>query len=650
MRITRSRIFKLKQVSKKSLFVTSAAVFTFTSLLISNVVLQPTKHAAAATSPESCFAFDSAAGAITNYYDSQNNDSAQIACPRDVEIPASIGGIPITTISASAFAQKGITSVAIPTSIVTIDSFAFYNNQLTHVTIPGSVTTLGSNAFSSNNLATVTLPSSLTAISDYAFSSNMLTSITIPGTISAIGEFAFQDNQLSSLAIPNTVRSIGSYAFGSNRLSSLTIPNSITDIPQGAFQNNLLTTVVLPSTVTSIGNAAFSRNRMESVVIPASVSTIGLGAFGFQSIYGPSLVSDLIRGDQTKKQAAYDSLFFARLVLLDHLNPYSYQDDVQAFGAGYLVDAYPITLSFHDSNGNSLQANIIRTGDLGNGTFLSDYFLSKSIPRDTSSVQIYASQETINAGSNAYYRLGQSISVIPPFIAGYATPSSKTVIVGEGNNLIDFVYTPAVTQVSFHTNSIESGALIPSGAPVAISSALIKSSILAITNTDSTASVGCSTIQSAHLLAPNTISSPTADITLLGGLNFTLKCTAGAETKVVYTLGTTVSDIAKLRVYKHNSTTNKTDDITSQTIITNTNGKTVISYHLIDGGIMDEDGQVNGQIMDPIYVGLENDASELASTGVSVKTLGLSAVSVVAASAALCLYLIKRAKYSKETY
>lgn len=80
--------------------------------------------------------------------------------------------------------------------------------------------------------------------------------------------------------------------------------------------------------------------------------------------------------------------------------------------------------------------------------------------------------------------------------------------------------------------------------------------------------------------------------------------------------------MSALRVYKLKGTI--LTDITKDVTITSANGLPVISYSLIDGGDYDEDGTVNGTIVDPIYIGVVNasatttpssSAGTLAATG-----------------------------------
>ena len=110
-----------------------------------------------------------------------------------VTIPATITGLPVTTIGDHAFASSGLTSVTIPGSVTTIGDDAFAFSGLTSVTIPGSVTSIAGGAF---------------------FECSSLTNVTISNGLASIGNAAFHTCfYLTSVTIPNTVTNIGSYAF-----------------------------------------------------------------------------------------------------------------------------------------------------------------------------------------------------------------------------------------------------------------------------------------------------------------------------------------------------------------------------------------------------------------------------------------------------
>lgn len=119
--------------------------------------------------PDACFAFNS--GTITDYYDNEGNNSANPACPRDVVIPAQIGGTDLTSIASSAFYNNQLTSVNFPNSVTHIGNVAFRDNQLTSVNIPDSVTSISTYAFSGNPLVTASIKTG-TALGSNAFPSS----------------------------------------------------------------------------------------------------------------------------------------------------------------------------------------------------------------------------------------------------------------------------------------------------------------------------------------------------------------------------------------------------------------------------------------------------------------------------------------------
>ena len=93
-----------------------------------------------------CFVFDATnIGEITDYYDNENNDVNNPACPRDVVIPQGV-----TSIGTIAFVSNSLTSVIIPDSVTSIGSYAFLGNSLTSVNIGSGVTSIGMAAFKTN--------------------------------------------------------------------------------------------------------------------------------------------------------------------------------------------------------------------------------------------------------------------------------------------------------------------------------------------------------------------------------------------------------------------------------------------------------------------------------------------------------------------
>ena len=89
-----------------------------------------------------------------------------------VDIPAELGGKPVTEIGEWAFAYySSLTEVTIPEGVTSIRAFAFRScSSLTKAIIPEGVTSIGESAFQScGSLTEVTIPKSVTSIEYFAF-------------------------------------------------------------------------------------------------------------------------------------------------------------------------------------------------------------------------------------------------------------------------------------------------------------------------------------------------------------------------------------------------------------------------------------------------------------------------------------------------
>lgn len=155
---------------------------------------------------EACFAHDASPSEptmrrITDYYSNENNNGANPACPREVVIPATLGGVRVHSIGTHAFESKSLTAVTIPTTLRIIDHYAFQYNNLTAINIPRNVS-FGLSSFRSNDLTEVTLPDTLTSITANVFRDNNIASITFPASLNSVGSSAFASNNLTSVSLP----------------------------------------------------------------------------------------------------------------------------------------------------------------------------------------------------------------------------------------------------------------------------------------------------------------------------------------------------------------------------------------------------------------------------------------------------------------
>ena len=98
--------------------------------LSTTLALIPTNKAYAITPPDSCFNFNAGTNTITDYYEHENNNPGDPACPKAVDIPSTIGGVAVNVIGDSAFEHKDLTSATIPSTVTSINRSAFSRNQL----------------------------------------------------------------------------------------------------------------------------------------------------------------------------------------------------------------------------------------------------------------------------------------------------------------------------------------------------------------------------------------------------------------------------------------------------------------------------------------------------------------------------------------
>jgi hypothetical protein len=233
-------------------------------------------------------------------------DGGDGACPTNIVIPSTLGGVTVTAIGtrafdgipaitaltipntvteigSSAFEYAQITTLVIPDSVITIGSTAFYENALTSLTLGNSVTTIGGNAFAYSDLTTLVIPDSVTTISSTAFYDNSLTSLTLGNQVTTIGSSAFNYNNLAAVTIPNSVTQIAGSAFANNGLAALTLGNNVTTFGYGAFEHNLLVSVTIPASVTTYANYVFYDNRITSVTFEGNAPATNATLFGGNS-------------------------------------------------------------------------------------------------------------------------------------------------------------------------------------------------------------------------------------------------------------------------------------------------------------------------------------------------------------------------------
>ncbi len=204
----------------------------------------------------------------------------------DLDIPPTLGGVPVTSIGKQAFQNCGaldgnINSITIPGGVTSIGESAFSGCYAKNITIPNSVSSIGERAFSFCYAKNINIPEGVTSIGDYTFQGCYAESIIMPGSVTSIGACAFNGCTFTSITIPEGVTSIGSQAFYYCSITSITIPGSMESIDFNAFQNceSLERVIILPG-ITELGQFVFNECKtLTRVDIPVSITRIHNNTF-----------------------------------------------------------------------------------------------------------------------------------------------------------------------------------------------------------------------------------------------------------------------------------------------------------------------------------------------------------------------------------
>ncbi|MBQ7848268.1 MAG: leucine-rich repeat protein [Clostridia bacterium] len=185
------------------------------------------------------------------------NGSAEV-----LEIPAMLGGRPVTRLGVMSFAQHPtLREVTVPEGVRALEGGVFVRCEaLRRVTLPDSVTEMGPAVFQQAGLEEVRLPGGLCELPNATFYGNVrLERIELPESIRTIGRAAFYGCMLlREAALPGNLRSIGSGAFYFTSLKSVELPDGLEVIGDEAFASCYgLVIGSLPESVVSVGEDAF---------------------------------------------------------------------------------------------------------------------------------------------------------------------------------------------------------------------------------------------------------------------------------------------------------------------------------------------------------------------------------------------------------
>ena len=215
-----------------------------------------------------------------------SDDAATLVCyfgaDSKVDIPAELGGKPVTAIGEYAFHHNTtITSVKIPEGVTSIGESAFrWCSSLTEVTISEGVTSIGGTAFAyCSSLTEVTIPKSVTSIEYAAFDGcGALATVYYGGTQEDwdaleknIGE---ENTPLLNANIICAIQESNGFAY------TVTGDEATITGYTGSAKNIVIPSELGGKPVTAIADKAFYRyGKMRDIYIPKTVKAIGEDAF-----------------------------------------------------------------------------------------------------------------------------------------------------------------------------------------------------------------------------------------------------------------------------------------------------------------------------------------------------------------------------------
>lgn len=156
-------------------------------------------------------------------------------------VPDTLGGSPVTQISADAFSSLAVTSITLPDSVTTIGNRAFSGSTIRSVSLPAGLTQLGSSVFQNcKALEAIVIPDGITQLNTYTFDGcTALKDVALGSSLTAISNYAFKGcTSLESLVLPDSVTSIGTSVFSDcTALTDLTLSPNITSFGYDVFTN-----------------------------------------------------------------------------------------------------------------------------------------------------------------------------------------------------------------------------------------------------------------------------------------------------------------------------------------------------------------------------------------------------------------------------
>ncbi|MCM1438082.1 MAG: leucine-rich repeat domain-containing protein [Roseburia sp.] len=251
----------------------------------------------------------------------------------EVEVPNTVNGKAVTSLSEGAFGGTAVRAVTLPQSITEISAGAFSRCDLLESITCSPVTAVGDGAFYlCPRLEGIPLGEGLTEIGARAFEGcTQLTAITLPDTCVTLKEMCFESSGLTEVQKSDGVQTVGNRAFWECGISEISLP-AVVSIGDSAFYNcGLLREISVGDKLQTVGEGAFRGvadleklsigspvpaslcagfDKLETVELGAGVTKIGDGAFknctALESVTLPATLTEI--GDNAFYNAGLTSV------------------------------------------------------------------------------------------------------------------------------------------------------------------------------------------------------------------------------------------------------------------------------------------------------------------------------------------------------
>lgn len=231
----RVRSISLRRQKRRIFWMAAATVIAISCISAALIMVRFNHAAHAATPADSCFSFNAVTETVEGYYTYEDNNSENPSCPLIVDVPASIGGVPVTIIGSGAFAGSGVTSLQLPGSITDIQAGAVDGLTLSQLIINSTGDlTLWQSSIQGATIASNDL--SIHADGDVSIL-NSLAGLVLPGnlSISAGGDVTIAQGSLSGSVTQSVHISAGGFIISTDGAFSGSSAEDLTATAGGAL-------------------------------------------------------------------------------------------------------------------------------------------------------------------------------------------------------------------------------------------------------------------------------------------------------------------------------------------------------------------------------------------------------------------------------